>query len=361
MPRSWSSRCRAVIPELRPLEFLREVRRITEQSGAALIFDEVVTGFRTDPGGMQAVYGIRADLATYGKVVAGGLPVGVLAGSAAYMDALDGGQWQFGDDSYPQAGVTFYAGTFMRHPLAMAAVKASLEHLKSAGSSLQAGLAAKTSSLVNDIRSMFREFSYAAALETFSSWFFLNVPAEPRLARLLHFHLREQGVHIQEGFPCFLTTAHTDADLDFVREAFRHSLRQMQAGQALGVPAHHEIPVPPAPPVPVAAIPSAENAAHPVARDIPITEPQREILFGTQLGDEANCAFNESTSLMLRGPLNETALIQSLETLIARHEALRSTVAENGDTHAHRREGSSSPRARGLQQRCRDCASRAHR
>ena len=113
-------------PELRPLEFLREVRRITEQSGAALIFDEVVTGFRTDPGGMQAVYGIRADLATYGKVVAGGLPVGVLAGSAAYMDALDGGQWQFGDDSYPQAGVTFYAGTFMRHPLAMAAVKASL-------------------------------------------------------------------------------------------------------------------------------------------------------------------------------------------------------------------------------------------
>jgi hypothetical protein len=138
-------------------------------------------------------------------------------------------------------------------------------------------------------------------------------------------------VHIQEGFPCFLTTAHTAADLDFVREAFRQSLRQMQAGQALGVPAHHEIPVPLAPPVPVAAVPSAANAAQPVARDIPITEPQREILFGTQLGDEANCAFNESTSLTLHGPLNETALIQSLETLIARHEALRSTVAENGD------------------------------
>ncbi len=328
-------------PELRPLEFLREVRRITEQHGAALIFDEVVTGFRTAPGGMQALYGIRADLVTYGKVVAGGLPVGVLAGSAAYMDALDGGQWQFGDDSYPQAGVTFYAGTFMRHPLAMAAVKASLEHLKGAGASLQKDLAGKTSSLVSDIRSMFGEFSYPAGLETFSSWFFLSVPGEPRLARLLHFHLRAKGVHIQEGFPCFLTTAHTAADLDFIREAFHQSLRQMRAGQALGVPAHDETSVPLAPSLPAAdkspaatgaGSQAAAPAAQPVARDIPITEPQREILFGTQLGDEANCAFNESTSLQLRGPLNEKALIQSLETLIARHESLRSTVDSSGDT-----------------------------
>ena len=45
---------------------------------------------------------------------------------------------------------------------------------------------------------------------------------------MLHYHLRNRGIHIQEGFPCFLTTAHTDADLEFVREAFRSSLRQMQ-------------------------------------------------------------------------------------------------------------------------------------
>ena len=130
-------------PELRPVEFLREVRKITEQSGSCLIFDEVVTGFRTHSGGMQELYGIRADLATYGKVVAGGLPVGVLAGSPAYMDALDGGAWQYGDDSFPQVGVTFYAGTFMRHPLALAAVRASLEHIKESGASLQTDLAAR--------------------------------------------------------------------------------------------------------------------------------------------------------------------------------------------------------------------------
>ena len=69
-------------PALQPLEFLREIRRITETAGAALIFDEVVTGFRVHPGGAQALFGIRADLATYGKVIGGGLPIGVLAGSA---------------------------------------------------------------------------------------------------------------------------------------------------------------------------------------------------------------------------------------------------------------------------------------
>ena len=315
-------------PELRPVEFLREVRRITQLSGSCLIFDEVVTGFRTHSGGMQALYDIRADLATYGKVVAGGLPVGVLAGSPTYMDALDGGAWQYGDDSFPQVGVTFYAGTFMRHPLALAAVRASLEHIKSSGPSLQTDLTAKTTSLVTDLNALFRDFSYHSVIEAFSSWFYMSAAAEPKLARLLYYHLREQGIHIQEGFPCFLTTAHTDADLDFVREAFRTSLRQMQAGQAIG---HAEAAVQPAPTTPVSA-PEPVEAIAPADRDIAITEPQREILFGTQLGDEANCAFNESTSLRLNGPLDEATLIRSLEQLVARHEALRSTILENGDT-----------------------------
>src|SRR5581483_247804 len=67
-------------PNLQPVEFLRELRAITEQSNIALIFDEVVTGFRTHPGGAQALFDIRADMATYGKVIGGGMPVGVLAG-----------------------------------------------------------------------------------------------------------------------------------------------------------------------------------------------------------------------------------------------------------------------------------------
>ena len=314
-------------PELRPVEFLREVRAITEKSGSALIFDEVVTGFRTHIGGMQALYGIKADLATYGKVVAGGMPMGILAGTPAYMDALDGGAWKYGDDSFPQVGVTFYAGTFMRHPLAMAAVRASLLHLKESGHALQTELAAKTASLVKDLNDLFTEFNYPSQAETFSSWFYLAVPTDPKLARMLHFHLREQGIHIQEGFPCFITTAHTDADLDEVRAAFRKGLEKMQAGQVLPSGDSAES-------APTTAHEPAKQAAvlvEAVARDYPITEQQREIFLGTQLGDEANCAFNESTSLVLKGELNLPALESGLQELVRRHEALRSTIDADGE------------------------------
>ena len=126
-------------PRFSRVEFLHELRKITERSGTALIFDEVVTGFRVHPGGAQALFGIRADLATYGKVVGGGMPIGVLAGKPHFMDALDGGMWQYGDDSFPEVGVTFFAGTFVRHPLALAACMPCSQHFKEAGPALQSG------------------------------------------------------------------------------------------------------------------------------------------------------------------------------------------------------------------------------
>src|SRR5205823_10671587 len=66
-------------PDLQPREFLHELRELTARCGNALIFDEVITGFRLHPGGAQAWYDVRADIATYGKVVGGGLPMGVVA------------------------------------------------------------------------------------------------------------------------------------------------------------------------------------------------------------------------------------------------------------------------------------------
>ena len=117
-------------PEFRPADFIRDVRRITENAGSLFIFDEVVTGFRFGPRGAQGYYGVDADLVTYGKVVGGGMPVGVVSGKARFMDTFDGGMWQYGDDSFPEAPVTFFAGTFVRHPLAMAALKAMLTFFK---------------------------------------------------------------------------------------------------------------------------------------------------------------------------------------------------------------------------------------
>ncbi|MFL6426776.1 MAG: aminotransferase class III-fold pyridoxal phosphate-dependent enzyme, partial [Acidobacteriaceae bacterium] len=322
-------------PGLRPIEFLRELRAITEQAGAALVFDEVVTGFRTHPGGAQALFGIRADIATYGKVVAGGMPIGVIAGSHTYMDALDGGSWRFGDDSIPQAGVTFFAGTFVRHPLTMAAARAALIHLKEAGPSLQESLNDKAAALTGDLRALFAEFGFPSHIEHFSSWFFFSSPMESRLARLVYYHLREQGIHLQEGFPCFLTTAHTDADLAQIRSAFRTAFEAMRAGDALHtlsaqvtVAAHTQDATASA--TSVATDQNQRNGST-ATGEAPITDSQREVLLASQMDATASCAFNESVTLHLEGTLDRDALLRSLDTLVQRHEALRLTITRDGE------------------------------
>src|SRR4029077_1997734 len=129
-------------------------------------------------GGCQALFDIRADLATYGKVVAGGMPIGVLAGKAQFMDALDGGMWQFGDDSVPEVGVTFFAGTFVRHPLTLAAVKAVLQHFKEHGPALQEQLTARTTELAQTLNDVFERNSVPTRIQSFGSVFFFSFPTE---------------------------------------------------------------------------------------------------------------------------------------------------------------------------------------
>lgn len=100
--------------------------------------DEIITGFRIGLGGAQEWFGIQADLVTYGKIIGGGQPLGVVAGKAEFMNAIDGGTWQYGDDSYPQdeAKRTFVAGTFNTHPLTMRMSLAVLRHLQTEGEHL---------------------------------------------------------------------------------------------------------------------------------------------------------------------------------------------------------------------------------
>lgn len=88
-------------PALQPREFLHELRALTTQTGSALIFDEMITGFRFHKGGAHVWYGVQADLATYGKILGGGMAIGAVAGSVKFMNAIDGGYWQYGDDSLP--------------------------------------------------------------------------------------------------------------------------------------------------------------------------------------------------------------------------------------------------------------------
>ena len=220
-------------PDFQPKEFLREVRSITEKSGTCLIFDEVITGFRSHLGGVQALFGITADLGTYGKVVGGGYPIGVVAGKREYMDALDGGTWNYGDDSIPTVGVTYFAGTFVRHPLALAAAKAALTHMKAAGIALQSGLNLRTAAMADELNAFCQEVGAPITIKHFASLWRATFDEEHPLQDLLFAMMRSRGVHILDNFPCFFTTAHTPDDVAIIKTAFKESVLELQEAHLL--------------------------------------------------------------------------------------------------------------------------------
>jgi amino acid adenylation domain-containing protein len=216
-------------PEFQPVEFLRKVREITKESGTALIFDEVITGFRTHLRGAQGIFGIKADIGTYGKVIGGGLPIGAIAGSAEFMDALDGGYWEYGDESMPEVGVTYFAGTFVRHPLALAAAKASLEYFKADKGAMHADLKQKTDRIAASLDNYFAERQLPFYIAHFGSLWKLKYHQELPYTDLIFIMMRERGIHIYDGFPCYLTTQITEADVDRVINTFKEVIDELLA------------------------------------------------------------------------------------------------------------------------------------
>lgn len=222
-------------PEFQPVDFLKEVREITRKSGAVLIFDEVITGFRAHPGGAQAIFGIDADLGTYGKVIGGGLPIGAIAGKKQFMDALDGGFWQYGDQSFPEVGVTYFAGTFVRHPLALAAGKAALLYMKAQGPSLQKKLNELTTGLTASVNTYCKQKNIPVYAASFGSLWKIKFHEEYPYSELIFSLMRLKGIHIWDGFPCFLTEAHTAVEIEEILNAFIASADELLAVKLIPV------------------------------------------------------------------------------------------------------------------------------
>ncbi|MFN9905876.1 MAG: aminotransferase class III-fold pyridoxal phosphate-dependent enzyme, partial [bacterium] len=116
-------------PSLQPAYFLRQLDSICKSNDVPFIVDEIITGFRIHPGGAQAWFGIKGDLVLYGKVIGGGMPLGIVAGSERFMTGIDGGFYDFKDNSHPVLDHrrTFVAGTFCHHPVTLAASNAALD------------------------------------------------------------------------------------------------------------------------------------------------------------------------------------------------------------------------------------------
>ncbi|MET7245175.1 amino acid adenylation domain-containing protein [Methylobacterium sp. EM32] len=303
-------------PSVQPRDFLHALRALTLESGTALIFDETITGFRVHPGGAQAHFGVTADIVTYGKVVGGGLPIGVVSGRAHYLDAVDGGDWQYGDDSGPTARTAFVAGTFNNHPLTMAAAEAVLTRLESEGPALQERLNARTMALCAELNALFAEEEVPIRMVQFSSLFRFEFSGD---TEILNYHLLNEGVFVWEGRNCFLSAAHDEADLRHIVEAVRRGLAAMRADgwlppRGTGRPRQLEKQVEK----------QAENFAEtPPVEDLSLSRGQGEMRALIEARPESSLAYNEMVALALDGPLDEAALGAALRALAERHEALR--------------------------------------
>ncbi|QNE75205.1 aminotransferase class III-fold pyridoxal phosphate-dependent enzyme [Streptomyces finlayi] len=214
-------------PGLRPVDFLRALRDLTARRGIVLLFDEMLTGLRPHPRGAQHHFGVVPDLATYGKALGSGFPIGAVAGRADLLDGVDGGFWRYGDDSGPPHETTFIGGTYMQHPLSMAAAKAVLTHLKEQGPGLQDRLNARTDALATELNAFFRDEEFPLEIAHFGSMFRFTHRAD---MDLLYHHLLLRGLYVWEWRSFYLSTAHTDEDVAEISRAVKGSLRELRDG-----------------------------------------------------------------------------------------------------------------------------------
>ena len=211
-------------------EFLAELRRITRQIGAFLIFDEVITGFRLAPGGAQEFYGVIPDVSTYGKVAGGGLPFGALGGTAEAMRLME-------YDLEP--GCILMAGTFNGNPLVTAAGTAVLRRLCN-GPHLYAYMNAMGERFRTEINLFAQERDYPATASGVGSMFWMHTTRGPvssvRDARQgdraastgLKLLYRKNGLHISPNHG-FVSAAHTDDDITQLIEIHKAAMQELRA------------------------------------------------------------------------------------------------------------------------------------
>lgn len=210
--------------------FLQALRALADETGAILIFDEVMTGFRVALGGARDVYGVTADLTTLGKVIGGGLPVAAYGGRADLMALVA-----------PQ-GPVYQAGTLSGNPLAMAGGLATLAGLTA---DVQAGIVARTARLAEGVATLARECEVpctAGSVGSMWGFFLREAPvhsfAEARTADIALFKrfFREalaRGVYLApSAFEAgFMSAAHDDAVIDETLERLREAMQAAAAAR----------------------------------------------------------------------------------------------------------------------------------
>jgi glutamate-1-semialdehyde 2,1-aminomutase len=211
--------------------FLERLRELCTRHGALLVFDEVMTGFRVAPGGAQALYGVRPDLTTLGKIVGGGMPVGAFGGRRDVMERL------------APLGPVYQAGTLSGNPVAMAAGLATLEGIAKPG--FHARLQASTARLADGLAAAARAAGIPAATNhvcgMFSLFFapgpvtnYAQVMASDAALFRRFFHgMLEAGVYLAPSpyEAGFVSAAHGEAEVAATIEATGRVLAAIAKGR----------------------------------------------------------------------------------------------------------------------------------
>jgi glutamate-1-semialdehyde 2,1-aminomutase len=211
--------------------YLEGLRRITQETGSLLIFDEVMTGFRLALGGAQEVFRIDPDLTCLGKIIGGGLPCAAFGGKARIMNLL------------APLGPVYQAGTLSGNPLAMAAGIATLQYLAAHRDKVYAGLDTRTAAVAQGITAAARDAGIAVETNRAGSmvtWFFTGVPvtdfasaaaSDTEAFGRFHRAMLDEGVWLppSQFEAAFLSTALTGEDIDFTVEAARKAFASVNA------------------------------------------------------------------------------------------------------------------------------------
>lgn len=204
--------------------FLKFLRKITEQTRAVLILDEVMTGFRVAFGGAQELYGVRADLTTLGKIIGGGLPVGAYGGRKEIMDMV------------APVGPVYQAGTLSGNPLAMAAGLATVRHLRE-HPEIYRQLEQRAAVLTEGVLKKAKQHGVPLSANRVGSmltWFFQPGPvhdwdsaAKSDTQSFASFHraMLDRGIYLppSQFEALFVSAAHTDGDIARTIEAAGHA------------------------------------------------------------------------------------------------------------------------------------------
>jgi len=203
--------------------YLEELRKLTLENDVLLIFDEVITGFRLAMGGAQEYFGVVPDMTTLGKIVGGGLPIGVFGGSREIMEMVS------------PSGPVYQAGTFSGSPCSVAAGIAMLDYLK------QENIHAKLNSTGDYIRAMLSEIVEDEGLDYhvcgIASMFKIFFGAEPhnyqealkcdKEGYLAFFHrMLASGIFLppSQFETNFVSAAHSEEDIEKTLKAYTENI-----------------------------------------------------------------------------------------------------------------------------------------